>query len=563
MKLPSPFAARAALLMLLVMPPLFAGLGSADCEYHMEVMTLASSQETWLRLQTDSESWKLPTWNGSPRVNKPPLAVWLHLLAWRDLDPSKDPVDVLVFRARLVAASLGIFALLAIWRIGTLLHSSAFGWLAAAATGTSLLFLRNLRMATYDAYLFAFSTLAILCALEAILQRRSSEKESRLVLVSGWAGFGLFTACAHLVKGPISLVMTLIPAAVLIGLLRPERRQWLGLAAALILAGLLTAPWYVFAISSVPEAARIMGGEYRAARTEFQPPWYYLGLIGLVAPWSIWLVAAWVEIFRKRISIQAHAVKVPAAWFAAIFLLMSLPAAKQQRYILPILAATGLLVAVASMQVGCSGAMPRWLRVAAPAHGWLLFAVSVALALFGLLQPALLNAGLLHRPEIAVLPAWFVIILGAVLATLARRVVSHAQKLDLEGVAIWTAIWMAVAATPLLYDYAHSHHSRYRQRGEVARVMAIVGDEPLAYAMSPNLPDAYEPPDGKMLLYSRRTIPLWEPGSDPPFGYLMAGRDEALRAELEAAGWQLIDQFHDGNMPRLLFRAGRADRNNL
>ena len=95
---------RACGLLLLCVPLVWGGLGAPDCEFHMEVMALASSQEAWLSQQSDSRAWLIPSWNGAPRVNKPPLLVWINLLAWRGLPPGAS-VETLVQRARQAAAS--------------------------------------------------------------------------------------------------------------------------------------------------------------------------------------------------------------------------------------------------------------------------------------------------------------------------------------------------------------------------------------------------------------------------------------------------------------------------
>lgn len=540
-------------LLLLIAPLLWAGIDAADCEYHMEVMSLASSQETWLRARQDPDAWLIPSWNGAPRVNKPPLTVWLHLLAWRDLDPARDSVDTLVTRARILAATLGLLSIFAVWGIGTLLHDARFGWLAAAITGTSLLFLRNMRIATYDAYLLAFSTFAIAAALFAMRPR--GPPAGFAPTVAGWLFSGVFMAAAYLTKGPISLLMTLIPMA-LIAVCLPDRpRNALGLAGAALLAAALTAPWYLYVLREVPAAARIMGGEYQATRTEFQPPWYYLGLIGLVAPWSLWLFAFWVEAARKRIDWRHPAIRVAGIWFLTIFIILSIPAAKQQRYIIPILPAAGLLMAALLSGIG-SRNRGAWIAPLARIHGWMLIVVSVLLGVFALAHPWLLSAGLLKRPEIAHFPNWLIALLAVFLTMTAHAILKAARRMELDQLARRTAGWMFMAAAPLLVDYAYTHHARYQHRAEVEEVMRIVGTNVLRYAETPGLPNTSEVPDGKMLLYSRRIIPLWTPADGEPEGFLMAARHEGLHQTLEHAGWSTVREFHDGNLPRRLYRAG-------
>ncbi len=553
MEVPNSFLARTALLILLVMPPLLAGLGAADCEYHMEVMTLASSQETWMRMQSDPDAWLIPSWNGAPRVNKPPLTVWINAILWSGIDPATANVDELVMRARMAAAGLTFLALFAVWSIGARLYDERFGWLAAVVVGTSLLFLRTARIATYDTYLLVFSTCAAAGALHAIRpnEQRTPPLRTRTI---GWTVFGLASAAAYLTKGPISLVMTLIPALCFIACMRSWRTQLPGLALALLGAAALTAPWYLHVLREIPAAARVLGVEYKAARSEFQPPWYYFGLVSLVAPWSLWLPAFWAHAIRRRLDWGSPAIRIGAGWFLAIFIIMSIPAAKQQRYIVPILPAAGLLMASAILSIGARTRAP-WLPRLARIHGGILVAASALIGVFGLLHPWLLEIGALKRPEIALLPPWSLALLAALLVYVARAVLRAARKDALESMAALTAAWMTLASTPLLFDYSHTHHGRYQRRAEVEQVMRIVKSDPLRYAESPELPDYAEVPDGKMLMYARRIIPLWTRADGPPSGFLMAARHDGLNRELEEAGWRPVLEFDDGNLPRRLYRA--------
>ena len=69
----------------------------------MENVALATSQETWFRVhgvsgeKRDPAAWLLPSFNGRPRIVKPPLVTWLHLLAFSGLDPQTTPWYVYIF----------------------------------------------------------------------------------------------------------------------------------------------------------------------------------------------------------------------------------------------------------------------------------------------------------------------------------------------------------------------------------------------------------------------------------------------------------------------------------
>lgn len=540
------------LLLAVTVPPLVAGLGASDCEFHMEVRTMATAQETWLRQQVDPQAWLIPTWNGAPRVNKPPLTVWLNMLVWTGLDPQTTGVDVLVYRARLVAAALAVLALLATWRMGAHLHSTRYGLLAAAITGTSLLFLRNARMASYDTYLLVFSTFAMASAVWAMQPRAAIH--SRGPYCIGWALSGIAMAAAVLTKGPIALVMTALPLFLIALLERRRRLHLMGLGMALGITAAIAAPWYMYVLKAVPSADRIMGTEFKAMRPEFQPPWYYLGLIPLVAPWLLWLPAFWIAAARRHLDFSDPALRIPAVWFLAIFLVLSIPAAKQQRYILPILPAAGLLMAAAWQSLAARTAL-RWPVPLGRVHGGLLIVGALLMGAWGLGHPWLVASGALRQPEIARLPPWTFAAISLPLLLVARAAYRAARAHRLEAAAWLTAIWMAGASTPMFYDYSHTYHARFAQRPDVEAVKAIIGESLLLYVRAGDLPAHKQWPDPKMLLYSQRIIPEWKGGVLPPSSFLMAADHKPLDDRLRGAGWTPLRRFHDGNAPRTLYSA--------
>ncbi len=539
---------RFLLLLAVIIPPLFIALGDPDCEFHMEVRTIAASQETWLRQQHDPSAWMIPSWNGAPRVNKPPLTVWINMLGWSGLDPATTSVDTLVYRARLIAAGLSLVALLALCALGASLHSARFGFLAAAITGTSLLFLRNARMASYDTYLLTFCTLAMAAGIGAMQLRAKQPK--RPVTLFCWSLCALAMAAAFLTKGPIALVMTVLPLA-LIALTGPRKGASIGgLFGASLFAAALVLPWYIYVLGSVVAADQIMSTEFHAARSEFQDPWYYLCLIPLVFPWLFWLPAYWIAEIRRQYDVRQPAIRAPMLWFLTIFIVMSIPAAKQQRYIIPILPAVGLIIATAWLQLAARNKL-RWPAGLARLHGGFLTIASLLIALWGPAQPWLVSYGLLNQPEVVRLPAWAFPAVALPLLIISQII----RRANLEAATWLTAVWMSIAATPALYDYARNPRSLYPHRADVESVSRGIGTNALFYATTPELPDSKEWPAPAMLLYSQRIIPHWDDGTPERGTFLMAAQHERLDKRIREAGWVFVRQFNDGNLPRNLYRA--------
>ncbi len=528
-------------LVLLTVPPLWVGLGDADCLFHMEVRAVASSQETWMRLADDAQAWRVPFWNGQPRIIKPPLVAWMNLLAWAGL-PADAPVDALVYRARLLAAALGWLTLLGVLWMGRTLVSTRFGFAAAVVTGTNLFFLRNVRMATYDTYLLAFCTLSMAAALWGLQPQGTHTTRHRW----GWALAGIFLGAGLLSKGPMALLLGGAPMILLCAWQPTGRRPWAGLAGALGLALAMTLPWYVYVWQTVPDAVTLWRTEFSAKRERGQPPWYYLGLLGLVFPWTLWLVAGLVR--RGRADPRLR----PALlWFIWIFIVLSLPGAKQQRYILPILPAVGLLAASVLLN-------PAPSRVWARAHTALLLITALAVSCLGFLpEPWLTRAGFDYPARLGWPAAWS-LGPGLLLFVLALKA-GYVARAGWHENALWiTAAGLAVATTPALYLYAQGTHSSYSQRAEIEQVAALTRDHPLYYLQGSFTEARYIHPDPRFRLYARRVPPgltLDQLRERPGPAWVTAPDHPAADRALRHAGWQPNRTYRDqGPLRRLYFK---------
>lgn len=533
-------AGRLLLLLALALPPLLAGLDAGDCEFHMEVLALASSQETWFRQQADPGTWVLPTWNGAPRVNKPPLVVWINLLSWTGLPPD-TPVETLIMRARYVAAGAGLLTLLATLWAGASLGGSRLGFAAAAVLATTLLFVRQVRLASYDTYLMAFTALAVASGLWTLHTDQPGWRR-----LCGWLLAGVALGAAVLAKGPLALLLVGAPLLGLTLFTPRHRQQWPGFLLMFAVAAVVTLPWYFFILHHIPEAGNRMATEFIADRKVSKPPWYYLGLLGLVLPWCLWLAAGLWEGLRRRMEFRSALI-----WFLAIFLLLSLHEAKQQRYIVPILPAASLLIALAWLQPGrqrLGNIQAGFMGVSALAYG-----------VFGAGQPWLLAHGLLKRPELEQLPTWLLAAVAPVLLLLTLAVYRQGKQGRREA-ALWlTAGWMSLATTPAVYGYAHSYHSRYEHHAIVEQIRDLTRDQPLYHLASTGAEPRYERPNPKFLLYARRIVPglsMSEATQVNHPAWLTAPVYEEVDRSLQMAGWIPVLDYRDQSIPRRLYRRG-------
>jgi 4-amino-4-deoxy-L-arabinose transferase-like glycosyltransferase len=544
--------ALAVLSVAVCLPPFLAGLKSSDTTFHMEVITLVSSQETWLRQDAgEPGAWLMPSWNGRQRIEKPPLTIWMNMLAWRNLDPQTAPPEQLLYRARLIGVALVALALLATFAAGLKLGDARTGALATLATGTMILMIRQTRLASYDTYLASWLTMSIAAGFWSIHDTRPG----RVVL--GWLVSGLALAGAVLSKGPLAYGLMAAPL-LLAGLVVPtgRGRNLLGLAAALAVGTAIAAPWFVYVFLFMPGAKETLAYEYQAVQHDVQPIWYYLCVFYLSFPWMLWLIAGTANPFRAANPEDRRRLWPAWLWFVAVVVIMSVPDAKHQRYIVPVLPAAGLLVA--QYLLAPNRRVPRF---AIWIHWGLILIASVAGPAFVLLQGPLLARGVIEQIEFVDLggPAFFF----ACGALVALAVIGLRRQLaGRRYAAAWvTACWMSLLATTLFTGYAKSWHNLYNGRGAAARIRELAKDSPLQYLLPEEGKVYIEEPDQKFLFYARRIIPKVVPAdlkkvakSQRPV-YVIARAESAIDELMKQNRFEPVMDFTDDDIERRLYRS--------
>jgi 4-amino-4-deoxy-L-arabinose transferase-like glycosyltransferase len=182
-----------------------------------------------------------PIWRGQPYYHKPPLLYWLIMLSYHLF-------GVHDWAARLVptAASLGTVLVTYLW--GRRTFGSRAGFVSALILCLSARFIYLGRMLTMDALLSLWVVVALAAAHLAV---RALRLEWRWWITSALAaGLGLLT------KGPVTLVLVLVPA-LLFQILdqRTARPSWRAYAVYVLLAVGVASPWYAAMAWSNPSAA--------------------------------------------------------------------------------------------------------------------------------------------------------------------------------------------------------------------------------------------------------------------------------------------------------------------
>ena len=321
--------------------PLFLELlGHGQATAMMELFNLVPIREAYR-----DGHWLIPTLGGMPRLQKPPLPVWIPA-ALAMLFHTDN-----LWVVRLPSVFLGLVTCWATYGIGCVTsRDRRLGLFAAIALASMVVFIRQARMASYDIYGTAFTTLGFLGLLAA------AEYPRRWWVWSGLGGAAL--GLAVLSKGPVPPMYVLLPFGFwLLWEHRKNSRCWLGILLALIVSIAVFAPWLVaVAIRYHSEyggnAWHIWTRQFRRYVTVLPDTrWYYLAMIAWVFPWTPPIIAGLALPFLPT---QSDPPPTPrerrGRWMFWIVLVLGLifltiPAQKKQRYALQNFPFAALLIA--------------------------------------------------------------------------------------------------------------------------------------------------------------------------------------------------------------------------
>jgi 4-amino-4-deoxy-L-arabinose transferase-like glycosyltransferase len=354
-------------------------------------------------------------------------------------------------------------------------------------------------------------------------------------------------------KGPLALVVTLLPlAGVMIVAGGRRRSQIIGLLGMVALAAVVAGPWYVYAADlELNKAVMVWKREWGAKREEFQTPVYYVALLGLIAPWTIWLVAGLVQPFIRARQGARRQLLMAWLWFVTIFVFFSIPGAKQQRYILPIMPATALLVAQVwrfHQLRAEQGQVEQGIDLLRVPHWALLGVVSVGVGPVLLLQGSMVSWGWLTEQPAGPM-GWPTVVAGSVVLMglwwWGMRLHFRWQPLK---AAVLTAVWSLVLMTLLWAGYSKSTTGVHPIKKEGQRIAGLVGAQPMYHLLVPQVDDLV---NEEFLLYAKRIVPSLSPeqvremsGQLSEVTYLIAREDERHDSILERSGWQRVTTFN-------------------
>ncbi|MEO0803961.1 MAG: glycosyltransferase family 39 protein [Cyanobacteria bacterium J06642_2] len=367
------------------------------------------------RQMTVTGDWLTPYFNGQTRFDKPPLVYWLMAIAYGVTGPN-------AWGARLPSA-LSAIALMGLCfytlrRYGVGPHTSPgqkdlqswlSGGLSVLMMALNLLFVVWGRTGVSDMLLTACIGATMLTFFLGYAETERPAIRDRWYLACyTFVGLGILT------KGPVALVLPGLAIAIF---LAGVGRFWqvvreLRLVRGTIVVAALTLPWFV-AIGAVHGRAYtdVFFGHHNIERftsvvNQHSAPWYfYFGVVLLgfmpfsaylpvsMARLQFWRVQAWREQPRSR-----HLGLLALAWFASIFGFFSIAVTKLPSYMLPLIPAAAILVALAWSEAIASG-----IEKENSGLGWGWWASGIAnVGLIGILAVAGLNVPRFLGPDSAV-----------------------------------------------------------------------------------------------------------------------------------------------------------------
>jgi len=282
--------------------------------------------------------WLTPLIFGQPQFEKPPLTYWLLELAFKT--GGVTPFTARLFPA--VFATLGVMAVYFLGLMGFKDERKAF--LSAVVLATCAFFAGMGKMVFTDMIFTVFILLAFTMFVLAYTDRRRQG--------IGFIGFYVFCALATLTKSPLGLVIPQL--AVVLFLLYQRQfnflKNWFvptGIGVYLIIA----LPWYVYIYRHYGHAftqeffyndhwRRLLEAEHRA-----NDHWYFypLTMIAGLFPWSLFLIAAWVDLFKRLKSSVTAIDYLSLSWIIAVLLVFQAAHSKLASYILPLFPALALM----------------------------------------------------------------------------------------------------------------------------------------------------------------------------------------------------------------------------
>jgi len=282
--------------------------------------------------------WMTPLIFGQPQFEKPPLTFWLLEISFKTWGES--PFSARFFPA--VFATLGVMAVYFLGLMGFKDERKAFLSALVLASGA---FYAGMGKTVFTDMIF---TVFILCALTMFVLGFTDRRRQGIGII----GFYVFCALAALTKSPLGLGLPQM-AVILFLLYRRQinfLRNWWVPTGILLFLG-LALPWYVYIYHQYGQAfiheffyndhwRRLLVAEHRG-----NDHWYFypMTMVAGLFPWSLFLLAAWVDLFKRLKSSVTVIDYLGLSWILSVLMVFQLAHSKLASYVLPLFPALALM----------------------------------------------------------------------------------------------------------------------------------------------------------------------------------------------------------------------------
>jgi dolichol-phosphate mannosyltransferase len=407
-----------------------------------------------------SGDWIVPTLNGQPFHDKPPLFYWLVAGSFRLFGTNE-------WAARFVPTGAAFLTVLVTFAFGSRIVGARSAFLAAFALALMPAFVQCGRIAILDSLLTLLVGLSLFTAYEAI---RGKQFRSRW-----WFASSICCALGVLTKGPIAFVLFAPPLAAYAWLnrieARPTMRHWAVFA---VLAFCLVAPWYIAVMVRDPKFAYHFFVEQHLVRFwmhqyHVRPVWYFVPvlLVGCL-PWTFLLVPIARFFLSGEPAVRAlrlQSMGYFALWGLWCVTFFSISSSKLPPYVLPAMPAIALLIGCfldAALFQKLSGGLFRQARRLAPRA-----AVLVLIAMWLVMSIGAWGMGLLGQ-GVAFAQAGLCLGCVAALAAWGRRLPSKTAWLLCGTLAVVVIFVLSHELVPA-WSLQRSPLKRYLEAEEITR----------------------------------------------------------------------------------------------
>ncbi len=238
--------------------------------------------------------WLTPVIFGQPQFEKPPLIYWLLEIAFKTWGES-------AFTARLFPAVFAVLGVMAVYLLGLMGFKDERKAFLSAVILASSAFYAGMGKTVFTDMIFS---VFILCAMTMFVLGFTDRRKQAIGII----GFYVFCALGTLTKSPLGF---LIPQLAVVLFLLYQRQisflmNWWVPTGILLCLG-LALPWYVYIYSQYGQAfiheffyndhwRRLLVAEHRGNDHWF---FYPMTMFAGVFPWSLFLMAAWVDLFKR------------------------------------------------------------------------------------------------------------------------------------------------------------------------------------------------------------------------------------------------------------------------